>query len=162
MEKGEEEKKKSLQFFSFHIFLCMGLFPTQPAPASAGEESEEDQQFRTIFQEIAGDVSTREPETVSNHAFILPLRVLLPLQDMEITANELKNVLNRVIIKREAALSFRPCREALAGGGLTCVLRLPADRDMNTEGFSLESCRSMIALMDVSFVSSASGWLRRL
>ncbi|MEQ2230303.1 hypothetical protein ILYODFUR_027835, partial [Ilyodon furcidens] len=43
-----------------------------PAPASAGEESEEDQQFRTIFQEIAGD-------------------------DMEITANELRNVLNRVI-----------------------------------------------------------------
>lgn len=33
---------------------------------------------------------------------------------------------------------------------------------MNTEGFSLESCRSMIALMDVSFVSSASGWLWRL
>lgn len=32
----------------------------QPAPASAGEESEEDQQFRTIFQEIAGDVSIKE------------------------------------------------------------------------------------------------------
>lgn len=78
---------------------------------------------------------------------------------MEITANELKNVLNRVIIKREAALSFHPCREGLAGRDLTCVLRLPADKDMNTEGFSLESCRSMIALMDVSFVSSAWGWL---
>ncbi|KAG7234582.1 hypothetical protein INR49_002211 [Caranx melampygus] len=69
----------------------------QPAPASAGEESEEDQQFRTIFQEIAGE-------------------------DMEITANELKNVLNRVITKH---------------------------KDLNTEGFSLESCRSMIALMDM-------------
>lgn len=34
----------------------------QPAPASAGEETEEDQQFRTIFQQIAGNVSTREPE----------------------------------------------------------------------------------------------------
>ncbi|XP_053290294.1 calpain-3 isoform X2 [Pleuronectes platessa] len=68
-----------------------------PAPASAGEESEEDQQFRTIFQEIAGD-------------------------DMEITANELKNVLNKVITKH---------------------------KDLNTEGFSLESCRSMIALMDM-------------
>lgn len=33
----------------------------QPAPASAGEESEEDQQFRTIFQQIAGDVSTWRP-----------------------------------------------------------------------------------------------------
>ncbi|XP_065822547.1 calpain-3 isoform X1 [Labrus bergylta] len=71
-----------------------------PAPASAGEESEEDQQFRTIFQEIAGE-------------------------EMEITANELKNVLNRVITKH---------------------------KDLNTEGFSLESCRSMIALMDVSFM----------
>lgn len=80
---------------------------------------------------------------------------------MEITANELKNVLNRVINKREAALSFHPCREGSAGRDLTCVLRLPADKDMNTEGFSLESCRSMIALMDVSFVSSASGWLWR-
>lgn len=35
----------------------------QPAPASAGEETEEDQQFRTIFQQIAGNVSTREPES---------------------------------------------------------------------------------------------------
>ncbi|KAF3700840.1 Calpain-3 [Channa argus] len=51
---------------------------------------------------------------------------------MEISANELKNVLNRVITKH---------------------------KDLNTEGFSLESCRSMIALMDVSFVSSASGWM---
>uniref|UniRef100_A0A3B4XJX4 Calpain-3 n=1 Tax=Seriola lalandi dorsalis TaxID=1841481 RepID=A0A3B4XJX4_SERLL len=73
------------------------LNPNNPAPASAGEESEEDQQFRTIFQEIAGE-------------------------DMEITANELKNVLNRVITKH---------------------------KDLNTEGFSLESCRSMIALMDM-------------
>ncbi|TNN51074.1 Calpain-3 [Liparis tanakae] len=42
-----------------------------PAPASVGEESEEDQQFRDIFQEIAGD-------------------------DREITASELKDVLNRM------------------------------------------------------------------
>ncbi|MBN3289421.1 CAN3 protein, partial [Polypterus senegalus] len=46
----------------------------KPAPSSAAEESEEDKQFRTIFQQIAGD-------------------------DMEITANELKNVLNRVVAK---------------------------------------------------------------
>lgn len=53
--------------FTFHTFfsllslylllLCRSM-PLQPAPASAGEESEEDQQFRTIFQEIAGEVST--------------------------------------------------------------------------------------------------------
>lgn len=78
---------------------------------------------------------------------------------MEITANELKNVLNRVIIKREAALSFQPCGGGSAGGSDSCP-RLPADKDMNTEGFSLESCRSMIALMDVSFVSSASAGCR--
>ncbi|XP_047193781.1 calpain-3 isoform X1 [Scophthalmus maximus] len=81
----------------FYLFLLCGSMTPQPAPSSAGEESEEDQQFRTIFQEIAGD-------------------------EMEITANELKNVLNRVITKH---------------------------KDLNTEGFSLESCRSMIALMDM-------------
>uniref|UniRef100_A0A6Q2Y553 Calpain-3 n=1 Tax=Esox lucius TaxID=8010 RepID=A0A6Q2Y553_ESOLU len=30
----------------------------EPAPSNAGEESEEDQQFRSLFQQIAGDVST--------------------------------------------------------------------------------------------------------
>ncbi|XP_039597142.1 calpain-3 isoform X2 [Polypterus senegalus] len=68
----------------------------KPAPSSAAEESEEDKQFRTIFQQIAGD-------------------------DMEITANELKNVLNRVVAKH---------------------------KDLKTDGFTRESCRSMIALMD--------------
>ncbi|KAM9787061.1 calpain-3 isoform 9-T10 [Syngnathus typhle] len=73
-----------------------------PGPASVGEESEEeDQQFRTIFQEIAGD-------------------------DMEITANKLRKVLNRIIIKH---------------------------KNSSTEGFSLESCRSMIALMDMDGTS---------
>uniref|UniRef100_A0A6Q2YIC9 Calpain-3 n=1 Tax=Esox lucius TaxID=8010 RepID=A0A6Q2YIC9_ESOLU len=74
------------------VFSC-----SQPAPSNAGEESEEDQQFRSLFQQIAGD-------------------------EMEITASELKNVLNRVISKH---------------------------KELNTEGFSLESCRSMIALMDM-------------
>ena len=45
----------------FHLFLLsssISLYLLQPAPASAvGDESEEDQKFRTIFQEIAGDVS---------------------------------------------------------------------------------------------------------
>ncbi|XP_062296960.1 calpain-3 isoform X1 [Scomber scombrus] len=92
--------ERSFLFFSLlslYLLLLCGSTSPQPAPASAGEESEEDQQFRTIFQEIAGE-------------------------DMEITANELKNVLNRVITKH---------------------------KDLNTEGFSLESCRSMIALMDM-------------
>ncbi|XP_063039784.1 calpain-3 [Engraulis encrasicolus] len=71
-----------------------------PAPASAGEESEEDQQFLSIFQQIAGD-------------------------DMEISANELRNVLKRVLTNYSEMENF------------------------STEGFSLESCRSMIALMDM-------------
>ncbi|XP_055028979.2 calpain-3 isoform X2 [Misgurnus anguillicaudatus] len=68
-----------------------------PDPASTGEESEEDQQFLSIFQQIAGD-------------------------HMEISANELKDVLNKVLSKY---------------------------KDIHTEGFSLENCRSMIALMDM-------------
>uniref|UniRef100_A0A9J7WY21 Calpain-3 n=1 Tax=Cyprinus carpio carpio TaxID=630221 RepID=A0A9J7WY21_CYPCA len=60
------------------------------------EETEEEKQFRAIFQQIAGD-------------------------DMQINANELRTVLNRVIAKH---------------------------KELKTEGFSLESCRSMIALMD--------------
>ncbi|XP_056301497.1 calpain-3b isoform X2 [Danio aesculapii] len=60
------------------------------------EETEEEKQFRAIFQQIAGD-------------------------DMEINANELRTVLNRVVAKH---------------------------KELKTEGFSLESCRSMIALLD--------------
>ncbi|XP_073672818.1 calpain-3b [Garra rufa] len=60
------------------------------------EETEEEKQFRAIFQQIAGD-------------------------DMQINANELRIVLNRVVAKH---------------------------KELKTEGFSLESCRSMIALMD--------------
>ncbi|XP_051886391.1 calpain-3-like isoform X1 [Pristis pectinata] len=59
------------------------------------EESEEDLQFHHIFRQIAGE-------------------------DMQISAAELKSILNRVVKKH----------------------------NMKTEGFALESCRSMVALMD--------------
>ncbi|OWK09717.1 CAPN3, partial [Cervus elaphus hippelaphus] len=68
----------------------------QPEPSNTDQESEEQRQFRNIFRQIAGD-------------------------DMEICADELKNVLNRVVNKH---------------------------KDLKTQGFTLESCRSMIALMD--------------
>ncbi|XP_064341769.1 calpain-3 isoform X10 [Camelus dromedarius] len=68
----------------------------QPQPGNTDQESEEQQQFRNIFRQIAGD-------------------------DMEICADELKNILNRVVSKH---------------------------KDLKTQGFTLESCRSMIALMD--------------
>lgn len=68
-------------------------------PSNSGntdKESEEEKQFRNIFQQIAGD-------------------------DMEISADELQNVLNRVVTKH---------------------------KNLKIDGFTLESCRSMIALMD--------------
>uniref|UniRef100_A0A669CNQ3 Calpain-3 n=1 Tax=Oreochromis niloticus TaxID=8128 RepID=A0A669CNQ3_ORENI len=92
--------------FILRFFLLMrcGSMTPQPAPASAGEESEEDQQFRTIFQEIGGEVSTeRRREVIA--------------------------VLWKVI-------------------SLFSFFTFP-DKDLKTEGFSLESCRSMIALMDM-------------
>ncbi|XP_041430773.1 calpain-3 isoform X3 [Xenopus laevis] len=59
-------------------------------------ETEEEKQFRNIFQQIAGD-------------------------DMEISADELQSVLNNVVNKHKT---------------------------LKSSGFTLESCRSMIALMD--------------
>lgn len=67
-----------------------------PQPADTNRESEELRQFQNIFRQIAGD-------------------------DMEICADELKNILNTVVNKH---------------------------KDLKTQGFTLESCRSMIALMD--------------
>uniref|UniRef100_UPI0037E75A50 calpain-3b n=1 Tax=Semicossyphus pulcher TaxID=241346 RepID=UPI0037E75A50 len=60
------------------------------------EETEEEKQFRAIYQKIAGE-------------------------DMQICANELKTVMKNVLSKHS---------------------------EIKTEGFSLETCRSMIALMD--------------
>lgn len=80
---------------------------------------------------------------------------------MEICADELKNVLNRVVNKREWFTLW-----GCGGGGgqqqgsmchylnvAPCSSPRPPDKDLKTEGFTLESCRSMIALMDVSFPS---------
>ncbi|XP_056283354.1 calpain-3b isoform X2 [Pseudoliparis swirei] len=60
------------------------------------EETEEEKQFRAIYQQIAGE-------------------------DMQICANELKMIMRNVLAKHI---------------------------EIKTEGFSLETCRSMIALMD--------------
>ncbi|XP_022380030.1 calpain-3 isoform X3 [Enhydra lutris kenyoni] len=67
-----------------------------PRPDNTDQESEEQLQFRNIFRQIAGE-------------------------DMEVCADELKNILNTVVNKH---------------------------KDLKTQGFTLESCRSMIALMD--------------
>ncbi|XP_048188850.1 calpain-3 isoform X3 [Perognathus longimembris pacificus] len=95
-----------------------------PRPSNPDQESEEQQQFLNIFKQIAGD-------------------------DMEICADELKNVLNTVVNKRE---QLRP-REgdgqgAELSGSSSSLSSVPPDKELKTQGFTLESCRSMIALMD--------------
>lgn len=70
--------------------------PRMPVTYAAQNESEEEKQFRRVFQQIAGD-------------------------DMEVSPNELMNILNRIIAKHQ---------------------------DLKTDGFSIESCRSMVAVMD--------------
>lgn len=75
---------------------------------------------------------------------------------MEICADELKNILNTVVNKREW---LKTICAGWAGGGVSGYLKvaLPSspflpDEDLKTQGFTLESCRSMIALLDVSFL----------
>ncbi|ERE70827.1 calpain-3 isoform 2 [Cricetulus griseus] len=93
-------------------------------PGHTDQETEEQQQFRNIFRQIAGD-------------------------DMEICADELKNVLNTVVNKRERLMP-----DAGDGQGpqlsesSSSPFSIPPDKDLKTQGFTLESCRSMIALMD--------------
>uniref|UniRef100_A0A669D100 Calpain-3 n=1 Tax=Oreochromis niloticus TaxID=8128 RepID=A0A669D100_ORENI len=91
--EGDQGGLRCHEVGMFFLLMRCGSMTPQPAPASAGEESEEDQQFRTIFQEIGGEVSTERRREALNLSFI--------------------------------------------------------NKDLKTEGFSLESCRSMIALMDM-------------
>lgn len=70
--------------------------PRRPVQFAEQHESEEEKQFRRVFQQLAGD-------------------------DMEVSPTELMNILNRIIAKRG---------------------------DLKTDGFSIESCRSMVAVMD--------------
>ncbi|CAL8317904.1 unnamed protein product [Merluccius merluccius] len=79
---------------SMSEFLSYHLSSHQPKITE--EETEEDKSFRAIYRHIAGE-------------------------DMQICANELKEVMKRVLDKHNL---------------------------VKTEGFSLETCRSMIALMD--------------
>uniref|UniRef100_A0A671Q3G3 Calpain-3 n=1 Tax=Sinocyclocheilus anshuiensis TaxID=1608454 RepID=A0A671Q3G3_9TELE len=85
-----KESEFLLRYVVHSVFLISHVQPFEE------EETEEEKQFRAIFQQLAGD-------------------------DMQINANELRTVLNRVVAKH---------------------------KELKTEGFSLESCRSMIALMD--------------
>nr|XP_057943971.1 calpain small subunit 1a [Doryrhamphus excisus] len=70
--------------------------PRRPALYTEQHESDEEKQFRRVFQQLAGD-------------------------DMEVSPTELMNILNKIIAKHG---------------------------DLRTDGFTIESCRSMVAVMD--------------
>ncbi|CAB1433591.1 unnamed protein product [Pleuronectes platessa] len=70
--------------------------PRRPLAYAEQHENDEEKQFRRVFQQLAGD-------------------------DMEVSPNELKDILNKIIGKHG---------------------------DLKTDGFSIESCRSMVAVMD--------------
>uniref|UniRef100_A0A4W5QIU7 Calpain, small subunit 1 a n=1 Tax=Hucho hucho TaxID=62062 RepID=A0A4W5QIU7_9TELE len=74
--------------------------PRRPLAYAEQSESDEERQFRKVFQQLAGD-------------------------DMEVSPTELMNILN-----------------------------VSPDGDLKTDGFSIESCRSMVAVMDVFFHDS--------
>ncbi|TSO37083.1 Calpain small subunit 1 [Bagarius yarrelli] len=74
--------------------------PRRPLAYVQANESDEERKFRGVFQQLAGD---------------------LLLQDMEVSPNELMNILNKIITKHG---------------------------DLKTDGFTVESCRSMVAVMD--------------
>ncbi|KAK3531822.1 hypothetical protein QTP70_029707 [Hemibagrus guttatus] len=96
---------------TIHSNIDPGQFvPSGPPPPrrpttlqASANESDEDRQFRKVFQQLAGD-------------------------DMEVSANELMSILNKILTKHA---------------------------DLKTDGFSIESCRSMVAVMD----SDSSGKL---
>lgn len=76
-------------------------------------------------------------------------------QDMEICADELKNVLNTVVNKREQLTpDVGDGQGPQLSESSSSPFSIPPDKDLKTQGFTLESCRSMIALMDVSFQSA--------
>lgn len=156
------------------VLIISWLFVPQRKLLQPEEETEEEKQFRVIYQQIAGDVSTQREE-MSSRQWSEDDHVLMKLtqdkceclsvciwattcnklfktlhQDMQICASELKTIMENVLAKRKHAgkndiqftCSFL-CNHA--------KLPFPTDSDIKTDGFSLETCRSMIALMDVSF-----------
>uniref|UniRef100_A0A8C7FI97 Calpain-3 n=1 Tax=Oncorhynchus kisutch TaxID=8019 RepID=A0A8C7FI97_ONCKI len=98
----------------------------EPKPQQPDEESGEHKMFRAIYQQIAGE-------------------------DMQICANELKVVMKRVLEKRECCHDpsfLMPEPSSSLYALVFQMIFFSTDNDMKTDGFSLESCRSMIALMD--------------
>uniref|UniRef100_A0A673A6X4 Calpain-3 n=1 Tax=Sphaeramia orbicularis TaxID=375764 RepID=A0A673A6X4_9TELE len=109
-----------------------------PAPASAGEESEEDQQFRTIFQEIAGDVS-HVRKLGPEHRGLQPesCRSMIALMDMDGTGRlnlqEFRHLWNKIKQWQSGSNSYE-MRNAVNDAGfrlnnqlfISCLVRLEA------------------------------------
>lgn len=77
---------------------------------------------------------------------------------MEISIHELKTILNRVVTRREFHCSpnilYLNMPLVYFEWTLTdlcnCVFFAISDKDLKTDGFSTDSCRTMVNLMDVS------------
>lgn len=161
--------------------LTAPLFPIQQVLS----EEEIDENFKALFRQLAGEVGRGVAEGSSGavRGGLSRGRVpssLLP-QDLEISVKELRTILNRIISKREHPRRPLPApRPAPAPSGLRslgfCSSTEPnpllfaggvlepvslADKDLRTKGFSLESCRSMVNLMDVSCRDLSQEQLRK-
>uniref|UniRef100_A0A8C2JMU1 Calpain small subunit 1-like n=1 Tax=Cyprinus carpio TaxID=7962 RepID=A0A8C2JMU1_CYPCA len=77
--------------------------PRRPLAYTNQNETDEERQFRRVFQQLAGD-------------------------DMEVSPNELMGILNKIISKRDHYVKY--------------------SNKMISDGFTIESCRSMVAVMD--------------
>lgn len=90
-----------------------------------------------------GCLSVRLYTTITYHSSLF--------QDMQICANELKTVMKNVLAKRKLTGKIGVIIRCTLLVNTNKLYFFSTDSDIKTEGFSLETCRSMIALMDVSF-----------
>ncbi|CAF97036.1 unnamed protein product, partial [Tetraodon nigroviridis] len=104
--------------------LCPQGFLGEAGPVGERlDESQIDAGFKSLFRQLAGPVSAfLTGSRAKNHVGAHVTRTRLCRQDMEISITELQTILNRIISKH---------------------------KDLKTDGFSKESCRSMINLMDL-------------
>ncbi|MBN3278761.1 CPNS1 protein, partial [Polyodon spathula] len=94
--------------------------PRRPVQYAEQHESEEERQFRKVFQQLAGDVSMADPNARPLGSVAIAVTAELRLR-AAVSPSELMNILNKIV-----------CRHG----------------DLKTDGFSMESCRSMVAVMD--------------
>lgn len=77
------------------------------------------------------------------------MRSALCFQDMHISAAELRTILNKIVSKRKLTTN-RLCGSCLAAPRFSWSLFSSTGSDIKTDGFTMETCRVMVNLMDVS------------